>query len=103
MKRPAKKEINPLSPKEARTFLDAAHGDDLEALHVLAVSTDMCQGELLGLKWEDVDLEVGTLQVRRALSQTKDGPALTPPKSAQLPPDQAHGRGRLQAPPASPS
>jgi integrase len=81
--RPTKKEITPLSPEEARTFLDAASGDDLEALYVLAVSTGMRQGELLGLKWEDVDLEAGTLQVRRALSQTKDGPAFTPPKSAK--------------------
>ena len=81
--RPAKKEINPLSPEEARTFLDAAGEDDLEALYVLAVSTGMRQGELLGLKWEDTNLDAGTLQVRRALSQTKNGPALTPPKSAK--------------------
>lgn len=50
---------------------------------MLAVSTGMRQGELLGLKWEDADLEVGTLQVRRVLSQTNDGPVLTPPKSAK--------------------
>lgn len=45
-----------------------SHGDRLEALWVLAVHTGMCPGELLGLKWEDVDLEAGALQVKRALS-----------------------------------
>jgi integrase len=81
--RPARKEINPLSPAEARAFLEAAGGEDLEALFVLAVSTGMRQGELLGLKWEDVDLDAGTLQVRRSLAVTKDGLILTSPKSAK--------------------
>jgi len=81
--RPQKKEIRPLSPEQARALLEAARGDDLEALFVLAVSTGMRQGELLGLKWEDVDLEAGALQVRRSLSRTKDGPVLAAPKSAK--------------------
>jgi len=37
------------------------------------------QGELLGLQWEDVNLEAGTLQIRRTLS---DG-EFTPPKTAK--------------------
>ena len=40
---------------------------------MLAVGTGMRQGELLGLKWEDVDLEAGTLQVRRTLSTATGG------------------------------
>lgn len=39
----------------------------------------MRQGELLGLKWEDVNLERGTLQVRRTLSNG----AFTTPKTAK--------------------
>jgi integrase len=39
---------------------------------VLAIHTGLRQGELLGLKWDDVDLEDGSLQVRRMLSTTKD-------------------------------
>ncbi len=81
--RPVKKEINPLSPAEARAFLEAADGEPLEALFVLAVSTGMRQGEILGLKWEDVDLDAGALRVRRSLAVTKDGPVLTAPKSAR--------------------
>ena len=39
-----------------RSFLEAVRGDRLEALYVLAISTGMRQGELLGLRWQDVDL-----------------------------------------------
>src|SRR5215216_6621666 len=59
--RPKRKEINPLSPEQARTFLKAVRGDRLEALYVLALHRGLRQGELLGLRWEDVDLEAGTL------------------------------------------
>lgn len=44
-----KKEIRPLSPDEARVLLDAARGDRLEALYVLAISTGLREGELLAL------------------------------------------------------
>jgi integrase len=59
----SKEEIRPLTPEQAKTLLQtAAETDDrLEALYVLAVNTGLRQGELLGLKWDDVDLEEGTL------------------------------------------
>ena len=59
-----KKEIRPLSPEQARTFLEAARNDRLEALYLLAIHTGMRQGELLNLKWDDVDLDAGVLRVR---------------------------------------
>jgi integrase len=40
-------------------------------------------GELLGLKWDDVDLEVGKLSVQRSLVITKDGPTFTPTKRSK--------------------
>ena len=36
---------------------------------------------MLGLKWDDVDLEAGTLQVRRTLTTAKGGPVLRAPKT----------------------
>jgi integrase len=81
--KPQKDEIKPLSRGEARRLLDAAHADRLEALYVLTIHCGLRQGELLGLRWEDVDLEAGMLQVRRTLTVTKDGPAFTPPKTAK--------------------
>jgi integrase len=65
--RPSPEEMHPLSEAEARTFLDAAYGDRFEALYVLAITTGLRRGELLGLRWEDAGLERGTLRVGRAL------------------------------------
>ena len=62
-----RKEITPLDREQARTLLEAAASDRLEALFTLAVHTGMREGELLGLKWDDVDLERGVLRLRRAL------------------------------------
>ena len=65
----ARKEIRPLDPEQAGALLRAAASDRLEALYVLAVHTGMREGELLGLKWEDVSLdgEEPVLRLRRAL------------------------------------
>ena len=79
----SKKEVQPLTPEEVRTLLETACGDSLEALYVLAITTGLREGELLGLKWEDVDFAAKTLSVRRTLSQTKQkGPILTPTKNS---------------------
>jgi integrase len=76
-----RQEIRPLSAEQVKVLLETACGDRLEALFVLAIHTGLRQGELLGLKWEDVDLESGTLRVRRTLATTKGGPMLTAPKT----------------------
>ena len=50
----------------------------------MAIHCGLRQGELLALQWEDVDLEAGTLQVRRSLSGSNDGhPVFTTPKTAK--------------------
>ncbi len=66
---PAPEEMRPLSEIEARAFLDAARelDDRFEALYMLAITTGLRRGELLGLRWDDADLERGTLRVGRAL------------------------------------
>lgn len=61
-----------LTAAEVHRLLDAAQGDRLEALFVTAVGTGLRQGELLGLAWEDLDLEKGQLRVRRELVR-RDG------------------------------
>lgn len=62
-------EIRPLAPEQARTLLAAARGDRLEALYAVAVALGLRQGEALGLRWQDVDLDTGTLTVRRSLQR----------------------------------
>lgn len=54
--------------EESHHLLEAARGDRLEALYVLALNTSMRQGELVALKWDDVDLEDSLLRVRRTLT-----------------------------------
>jgi integrase len=56
-------------PHEARAFLRASEGDRLEALWVLLMTSGLRRGEALGLTWADVDLEMGTYRVSRALQR----------------------------------
>ncbi len=84
MPNPPRKEREPLTPEQARTFLAAIEGDRLEALYQTAMATGMRQGELLGLQWEDVDLDTGSLTVRQALKRTRaEGYFLDEPKTAR--------------------
>lgn len=73
--RPSAEEMKTLSVEETKRLLEAAKEDRLEALYVLAVHVGMRQGELLALKWADVDLENATINVRRTL--TKSGTTIT--------------------------
>jgi integrase len=57
----------PLEIEQARTFLEAAKGHPLEGLFILALATGLRRGELLGLQWQDVDVEKKVLYVRRAI------------------------------------
>jgi integrase len=63
----AKKEMHALSPEQAMQFLAAAAQDRYATLFAVALTTGMRPGEYLGLQWKDVDLERGTLTVRRTL------------------------------------
>jgi len=78
---PMTKEMHPLSPADARKLLNAAHGERFEALYVLAITTGMRQGELLALKWQDVDLEDAIISVRRTLTRTGGRYTLGEPKT----------------------
>ncbi|CAA9428133.1 MAG: Integrase, partial [uncultured Rubrobacteraceae bacterium] len=60
-------EVRPLDEGQVKSLLRAARGERFETLYILAVTTGMRSGELLGLQWGDVDLEAGTLQVRRTV------------------------------------
>jgi integrase len=66
-----------------RTLLETVSGDRLEAMYIVAVTAGLRRGELLGMKWEDVDLEAGTLQVKRTLSEPKGGYIFEAPKSGK--------------------
>jgi integrase len=80
---PRREEIRPLNCEQVRGLFEAASGDRLEALYIVAVTAGLRRGELQGLKWDDVDLEAGTLQVRRTLSEPKGGYIFEAPKSGK--------------------
>jgi integrase len=85
--RPEKPEIKPLSPDQARKLIATAYatGDRYAALYVVALHTGMREGEMLGLRWDDLDLDATTpmLRVRRTLSETRTGHKFELPKSGK--------------------
>jgi integrase len=75
-------EMRFLEAEDARDFLEAAHGDDLEALFVLAISSGLREGELMALRRKDVDLGRRQLRVTATLVTAKDGaPVIGEPKT----------------------
>jgi integrase len=76
-----RREVQPFTPEEARSFLAAIHGDRLEGLYLVAIGIGLRQGEILGLSWADVDLAESTLTVRHALQRVAGRLELVEPKS----------------------
>jgi integrase len=56
-------------------------GDRTEPLFVLALATGLRRGELLGLRWADVDLSACVVVVRQTLQRTDQGLQFVPPKT----------------------
>jgi integrase len=73
--------VKPLDVAEAQALLEVAQGDRLYALWAVAIGVGLRRGEALGLRWQDVDLEAGTLRVEQALQRTKDGLEFGAPKT----------------------
>ena len=63
------REMMTLSVLEMQRFLEVVRNDRFFALYVLALSTGMREGELLGLRWQDVDLARRTVQVRMNVAE----------------------------------
>jgi integrase len=64
-------EIRPLTPDQARQLIEAAADDRLRALWITALGTGMRQGELLALRWDNVDLESRRLEVKATLARVE--------------------------------
>lgn len=74
-------EAQAFSVHESRKFLDAIKGDRLEALYSVALTIGLRQGEALGLRWQDIDLQLGTLQVTKQLQRINGEFQLVEPKT----------------------
>ncbi len=66
------KEINVLSKDEQIKFIEAIKGNDMELLFLMALGTGLRLGEILGLKWSDIDFKEGTLSVNRTVQRVTD-------------------------------
>ncbi|KAK1180889.1 site-specific integrase [Streptomyces sp. NBS 14/10] len=76
-----KREIEPLTAQEGRRLLAAARGDRLWAVYELAVRIGLRRGEVLGLRWQDVDLYDGVLTVRQTLQRVGGKLVASSPKT----------------------
>jgi integrase len=56
-------------------------GDRFEALYLVAIAAGLRQGEILGLSWQDVDLDAGNITVRHAQGLPAR-PRIAPARSA---------------------
>lgn len=77
--------MQPLDRRQALRFLRGVRGSRFETLFVLAVTTGMRRGELLGLRWQDVDLDRDIIRVSRsyvAWHSRGRGDSYVEPKSA---------------------
>ena len=75
-------EVQPWSTEEASRFLATAADHRLHALFAVGVALGLRKGELLALRWDDVDLEGGVLHVRQNVQRLPEmGLVFGPPKS----------------------
>lgn len=80
---PPREHIPPLTDGDVTALLVAVRGTQWEALYTVAIWTGLRQGELLGLRWTDVDFEHAELDVRRQLKRVpNEGLQLLPLKTA---------------------
>jgi integrase len=79
-----RKEMTALNGDQVRRLVDVARGTDWEALLTVVITTGMRQGELLGLRWDDVDLDRATLSVTATAQRSlRFGMQVAEPKTAR--------------------
>jgi integrase len=86
-------EIEIIREDEIKVVLDALRDRNppLYTIATLALATGMRRGELLALRWKDVDLDGGKLRIEQSLEQTKAGLRFKAPKTK-------HGRRTVTLP-----
>jgi integrase len=68
--------VNPFSPTEALEFLKACEGDPRDALFVTTLGLGLRRGEVLGLRWSDIDFNAGTVRVAGQVQRQRNGGGL---------------------------
>jgi len=82
--RPSKKAPEMLTETQAKLLLDSVRTEPLYPLWLTLLATGMRKGEILGLRWEDVDLKAGIIHVNQSAGTVhKRGIVMSEPKTAQ--------------------
>lgn len=78
-----KAEIHPLDEREIAAFMEAVKGHPFEAVYLTTLFTGMRESEVLGLTWNNVDFEAGTLTISRQLQRIDGEYRFTTPKNGK--------------------
>jgi integrase len=76
-------EVKPWEPSEASRFLEAITGERLEVAYLVALSLGLRRGEVLGLRWSDIDFEAKSITIAQALARVGGKLQFIEPKSRQ--------------------
>ena len=68
-----KTEIKPLDSEAIEKFLEAAKGHPYESVYIVTLFTGMREGEVLGLTWDCVDFDKGTIAINKQLQKERRG------------------------------
>ncbi len=71
--RVVKKEVKPLNEDQITAFLNAIRNHKFELLYIVTLFTGMREGEVLGLTWDCVNLEKGTITINKQLQMVRGG------------------------------
>jgi integrase len=77
-----KRKLMAWDSKQLRTFLEGVREDRLAAMWLVYATTGARRGEVLGLTWDDLDLEAGRLTIRRAHVEVGGAIVESTPKTA---------------------
>jgi integrase len=72
-----KEEMKILSPNQVKRLLECCYGDRLEGVYVLGATCGLRIGEALGVKWEEIDFDKGTLTIKRTIWRGESLPTKT--------------------------
>jgi len=78
---PKRKSITTMAAEDIPKFLEASHRTPYHVLYCTALFTGMRLGELLALRWRDIDLDMASLSVSRALFKRRGVCKIIEPKS----------------------
>lgn len=79
--RPERRNVAAVTSEDAAKVLTAVEGSDLEAAVMLALGCGLRRGEVLGLRWSDIDFDTSEARITQTLQASSTGLRFVPPKT----------------------